>query len=81
MKLEAKDVSVRIRERELVSNATIHVASGELVGLIGPNGAGKSTLLRAMLGPIRPTSSPLATWIVAFETSSRSRILTLTSFA
>lgn len=50
MKLEAKDVSVKIRERELVSNATIHVASGELVGLIGPNGAGKSTLLRAMLG-------------------------------
>ncbi|RYZ13433.1 MAG: ABC transporter ATP-binding protein [Alphaproteobacteria bacterium] len=50
MKLETKGISVAIRERQLVTNASIHVASGELVGLIGPNGAGKSTLLRAMLG-------------------------------
>lgn len=50
MKLETGNLSVTIRERQLVTDASIHVASGELVGLIGPNGAGKSTLLRAMLG-------------------------------
>ena len=50
MKLEAKNLSVTIHQRQLVANASIHVASGELVGLIGPNGAGKSTLLRAILG-------------------------------
>lgn len=50
MRLETKGLSVAIRERKLVANASIHVESGELVGLIGPNGAGKSTLLRAMLG-------------------------------
>ncbi len=50
MRLETKGLSVAIRERQLVADASIQVASGELVGLIGPNGAGKSTLLRAMLG-------------------------------
>ncbi|MDP3493456.1 MAG: ABC transporter ATP-binding protein [Hyphomonadaceae bacterium] len=56
MKLEGKGISVEIRERELVSGASLHLSGGELVGLIGPNGAGKSTLLRAMLG-IRDTSA------------------------
>lgn len=50
MKLEATNLNVTIRERQLVTNASIEVKSGELVGLIGPNGAGKSTLLRSMLG-------------------------------
>ncbi len=50
MKLEARNISVAIRGRELVSHASLHLSGGELVGLIGPNGAGKSTLLRAMLG-------------------------------
>lgn len=50
MKLEGKGVSVSIRDRELVSRASLHVSGGELVGLIGPNGAGKSTLMRALLG-------------------------------
>ena len=50
MRLEAKGLSVSIRDRELVSDASLHIAGGELVGLIGPNGAGKSTLLRALLG-------------------------------
>ncbi len=50
MRLETQGLSVTIRDRKLVADASIHVESGELVGLIGPNGAGKSTLLRAMLG-------------------------------
>lgn len=50
MRLEAKGLSVSIRDRSLVSDASLHIAGCELVGLIGPNGAGKSTLLRALLG-------------------------------
>lgn len=50
MKLEARNISVAIHGKELVSRASLHVSGGELVGLIGPNGAGKSTLLRALLG-------------------------------
>jgi iron complex transport system ATP-binding protein len=60
MKLETNNLSVSIRERQLVADASIKVASGELVGLIGPNGAGKSTLLRAMLG-IRERSAGAVT--------------------
>jgi len=59
VKLEARNLGVAIRERRLVTNASIHVASGELVGLIGPNGAGKSTLLRAMLGIRERTSGTI----------------------
>lgn len=60
MRLEARSLSVSIQSRELVSNASLHIAGGELVGLIGPNGAGKSTLLRAMLG-IREKSTGVIT--------------------
>lgn len=59
MKLEAKGISVAIRDKTLVENASLHVSGGELVGLIGPNGAGKSTLLRAMLGIREITSGQM----------------------
>lgn len=56
MKLEARNISVAINSASIVSNASLTVSTGELVGLIGPNGAGKSTLLKAMLG-LRPRDS------------------------
>jgi len=34
----------------IVSDASLAVHAGEVVGLVGPNGAGKSTLLRAVTG-------------------------------
>lgn len=37
----------------IVTDATLEVAPGEVVGLVGPNGAGKSTLLRAVTGEAR----------------------------
>ncbi len=55
MRLEARNISVDIAGKAIVSAASLHIAPGELVGLIGPNGAGKSTLLKAALG-LRPKS-------------------------
>jgi len=39
-----------------LSDVSIRIGSGELVGLLGPNGAGKSTLLKIIVGILRPTS-------------------------
>ncbi len=41
---------------DVVRDATLSVAAGEVVGLIGPNGAGKSTMLRAVTGSARVTT-------------------------
>ncbi len=56
MKLEAKRISVAIKNCRIVADVSLDISAGEMVGLIGPNGAGKSTLLKAMLG-IRPRSA------------------------
>ena len=50
---------------DVVRDATLSVAAGEVVGLIGPNGAGKSTMLRAVTGSARITAG-------AVELESRS---------
>jgi ABC-2 type transport system ATP-binding protein len=40
-------------------DVTIHVNSGETVGLLGHNGSGKSTLLKCVAGIMRPTSGTI----------------------
>jgi ABC-2 type transport system ATP-binding protein len=42
-----------------VDDATMHVDTGEVVGLIGANGAGKTTLIRMILGLLSPTSGAI----------------------
>ena len=51
--LSLKDLSVRLRGRNILSGVTLDLAEGEFAGLIGPNGAGKTTLMRAALGLLR----------------------------
>jgi ABC-2 type transport system ATP-binding protein len=43
-------------ERTAVSDLTMTVERGELVGLLGPNGAGKSTSIKMLTGILTPTS-------------------------
>ncbi len=50
------------RERvivEAVSNISLRVEPGEIVGYLGPNGAGKSTTIKMMSGILAPTSGCL----------------------
>jgi len=54
-------VSVAAGGRRIVTDVTLHVPSGGLVGLIGPNGSGKSTLLRTAYRMLRPSAG--AVWL------------------
>jgi iron complex transport system ATP-binding protein len=56
MKLETQSVAVALAGRRIVEDVSLHVATGEIVGLIGPNGSGKSTLLRTIYRLLRPAA-------------------------
>ena len=58
--------------RAVLSNVSLTIAPGELVGVLGANGAGKSTLLATLAGELSPTSGvvriagmPLPDWTLA----------------
>lgn len=42
--------------RQVVSDVSIRVSQGEIVGLLGPNGAGKTTSFYMIVGMVRPES-------------------------
>jgi ABC transport system ATP-binding/permease protein len=55
LRLDARDVSVRVREKQILAPTTLSVEPGEFVVIIGESGAGKSTLIKAIAG-VNPPS-------------------------
>lgn len=53
--LELRDVSCQFGGVRAVSNVSLTVRRGEVVGLIGPNGAGKTTLVNIATGVLSPS--------------------------
>lgn len=48
--IKVRNLSKKIRGKQVLKNINFDVYEGEIVGLVGPNGAGKSTLLKLMTG-------------------------------
>jgi ABC-2 type transport system ATP-binding protein len=57
--LEARGLGKRYGRRWALSDCTLEIPSGHVVGLVGPNGAGKSTLLNLAVGLLAPTTGSL----------------------
>jgi ABC-2 type transport system ATP-binding protein len=53
--LETVGLGKRYRRRWALSDCTLSVPSGKVVGLVGPNGAGKTTLLHLAVGLLTPS--------------------------
>ncbi|HYO43237.1 MAG TPA: ABC transporter ATP-binding protein [Candidatus Limnocylindrales bacterium] len=72
--LLADGVTVAVRERAILRDASFRLGHGERVALIGPNGAGKSTLLRVLAGTLKPTAGRVEIDGVPLASLSRSAI-------
>ena len=48
MKLEAKNISVKIADKTILENISVNFDEGKCTAIIGANGAGKSTLLKVL---------------------------------
>jgi ABC-2 type transport system ATP-binding protein len=57
--LESRGLGKRYRQRWALTDCTLSVPAGRVVGLVGPNGAGKTTLLRLATGLLVPTSGTI----------------------
>jgi len=52
--IEVRSLSKRFGGLQALSEVSLSLAQGEILGLIGPNGAGKTTLFAAVTGFVRP---------------------------
>ncbi|MEZ4694879.1 MAG: LPS export ABC transporter ATP-binding protein [Rhodothermales bacterium] len=52
--LRAAHLTKKYKRREVVSNVSLTVRQGEIVGLLGPNGAGKTTTFYMIVGLVKP---------------------------
>jgi ABC-2 type transport system ATP-binding protein len=58
--LEATGLGKRYGRRWALSDCTLSIPAGRVVGLVGPNGAGKSTLLHLAVGLLEPSAGSIA---------------------
>ncbi|WP_017627589.1 ABC transporter ATP-binding protein [Nocardiopsis chromatogenes] len=56
MRVDIENLDAHRGGRRVVSDVSVSVPSGTVLGMLGPNGSGKSTLLRAVSGVAAPSS-------------------------
>ncbi|MCX4862282.1 ATP-binding cassette domain-containing protein [Streptomyces canus] len=57
--LRARTLGKKFQGRWALSNCTLDVPAGRVVGLVGPNGTGKSTSLHLASGMLTPTTDTI----------------------
>ena len=57
--LRAEGLGKRYRRRWALTDCTLDVPAGKVVGLVGPNGAGKTTLLSMAVGMLAPSTGTI----------------------
>lgn len=58
--IELKFIDITLGRKLILSNVSLSVRSGEVIGIAGPVGAGKSTLLNVLNGLITPDRGSIA---------------------
>ncbi len=57
--VETSGLTKRYGRRSALSDCTLNIPAGRVVGLVGPNGAGKTTLLHLACGLLTPTAGTI----------------------
>ena len=57
--IETKGLGKRYRRQWALTDCTLSIPAGHVVGLVGPNGAGKTTLLNLATGMLAPTTGSI----------------------
>lgn len=79
--LRAEDCSFRYGRGEFeLSDVSIAVRSGEVLGIVGPNGSGKSTLLRLLSGVFQPRAGHVLLDGVALRSHTRRELARRVAF-
>lgn len=59
MILSLKNVGYCVKDKDIISNFSLDIATGAFLTIVGPSGGGKSTLLKLLANLISPTSGEI----------------------
>ncbi|WP_327241781.1 sugar ABC transporter ATP-binding protein [Streptomyces sp. NBC_01320] len=57
--LQARGITMAFPGVKALTDVSLHIDEGEVIGLVGENGAGKSTLLSILSGSLKPSSGEI----------------------
>ena len=77
--IEINNVSKSYFNKPALTNATLSLAPGKIIGLLGPNGSGKTTLLRILTGELRADFGSIMVDGEPLSTRTKAKISGLTN--